>query len=185
MLHEEAHSRGKAARVFTVPTPEQWRALLPGHNSVAWNVWHIARGEDWGVNTMLRGHEQVLTRDGWDARMGVRRRDFGLGMTTAEVADLSAAIDLDALRGYYAAVTEETRRFAQVFDFDTLDEPVDLDACRALAPEGLGPDEPLRMHIARWTRRSYLNVMTLMDVYYHLDEADHMIRMLLPDRRFI
>ncbi len=33
MLHEEAHTRGKAVRVFTVPTPEQWRALLPGHNS--------------------------------------------------------------------------------------------------------------------------------------------------------
>jgi hypothetical protein len=31
---------------------------------------------------------------------------------------------------------------------------------------------------------SYLNVMTLMDVYYHVDEADHVVRMLMPERQF-
>ena len=34
------------------------------------------------------------------------------------------------------------------------------------------------------TKRGYVNVMTLMDVYYHLDEADHVVRMLMPDRQF-
>jgi hypothetical protein len=54
MLHEHAHSTGgKPRRVLAEPTPEQRRAVLPGHNSIAWIVWHIARGEDWGVNTML------------------------------------------------------------------------------------------------------------------------------------
>jgi hypothetical protein len=49
MLHEHAHSSGgKARRILTEPTPEQWRAVLPGHNSIAWIVWHIARGEEWG-----------------------------------------------------------------------------------------------------------------------------------------
>src|SRR5262245_29709828 len=106
ILHEEAHTRGAARSVFTVPTPEQWRAVLPGHNSIAWNVWHIAREEDWCV-AVLGGGEQLFTRDGWEARLGVDRRDFGLGMTAAEVADLSAAVDLEALRGYYDAVYAE------------------------------------------------------------------------------
>ncbi len=26
--------------------PEQWRVKFPGQNSIAWNIWHIARGED-------------------------------------------------------------------------------------------------------------------------------------------
>lgn len=30
MLLEEAHWTGKARRVFGVPTPAEWRAVLPG-----------------------------------------------------------------------------------------------------------------------------------------------------------
>ena len=82
---------GKAQRVFTVPTPEQWRATLPGHNSIAWCVWHAAHGKDWSI-AALRGDAKILTRDGWVA-----------------------------LRGYVDAVYAETRRFVQDFDFDTLD----------------------------------------------------------------
>lgn len=43
----------------------------------------------------------------------------------------------------------------------------------------------MRKHLESWTSaRQYLNVMALMDVYDHLDEADHVIRLLLPERRF-
>jgi hypothetical protein len=43
----------------------------------------------------------------------------------------------------------------------------------------------MRNHLASWTSaRQFLNIMALMDVYYHLDEADHVIRLLLPERRF-
>jgi hypothetical protein len=185
MLHEHAHFRGKAARVLEEPTPDQWRTMLPGHNSIAWIVWHVARGEDWAVTTMLQGTEQLLTRDGWDVSMNIARRDFGAGMTPAEVAELSARINLDALRGYYNAVAAETRRFVGDFDFDTLDEPLDLQGRLALAPEAVGPSESIRRLIERWTtKRPYLNVMTLIDMFHHFDEADHMCRLLMPDREF-
>ena len=112
LLHEEAHTWGMTRRLFSVPTPEQWRAVLPGHNSIAWCIWHIARGEDWGVAT-LRGEPQLLTREGWEARLGFAWPNFGMGMTAVDVARLSATIDLDALRAYYDAVYQETRRLAQ------------------------------------------------------------------------
>lgn len=182
MLHEEAHLTSKARRVFEVPTPEQWRAVLPGHNSIAWCVWHIAYGEDWGI-AALRGDETLMQRDGWEARLGVTWPTFGVGMTADEVAQLSTAIDLDALRDYYQAVYAETRRFAQDFDFDTLDSPLDPQLYRH-ALELLRGDEFMRTWLASWTPRDYLNIMALMDVYYHFDEADHMVRMLLPERRF-
>src|SRR5438105_4648479 len=156
MLHEEAHTRGKAVRVFEVPTPDQWRVVVPGHNSIAWNVWHIARGEDWAV-TVLRGGEQLLTRDGWDRRMGAMRRDFGAGMAAIAAAELSAAIDLDALHGYWHAVYEETRRFVHGFDFDSLAEPMGA-AAQCTAMDLLGPGgEPMRDSVERvWTtRRGY------------------------------
>src|SRR5579864_6201375 len=114
-LHRHTHGEGSrtARRVFYEATPVQQRMKLPGHNSIAWNMWHIARGEDWGVNAMLRGQEQVLTRDNWNPRLGISRLDFGAGMTEDEVADLGQNIDLDALSRYFAAVTAETRRFVE------------------------------------------------------------------------
>ena len=38
MLHDEAHTRGKAVRVFGVPSPEQWRNVLPGHHSISFST---------------------------------------------------------------------------------------------------------------------------------------------------
>src|SRR5215211_4308646 len=95
MLYREAHGEtpGTARRLLTEPTPAQLRATPPGHNSLAWIVWHLAREEDWVVQTLLRGAEQVLTRDGWAAKLGIARRDIGTGMTDAEVVELSARID--------------------------------------------------------------------------------------------
>ena len=185
MVHKEAHLWAKARRVMTVPTVEQWRAMLPGHNSIAWCVWHCAQTEDWGVSA-LRGDEMLVRRDGWEDRLGFAWPTFGMGMSTEDVERLSEAIDLDAVRGYYEAVYAETRRFARGFDFDTLETPLDPRVRRhALAL--VGGDEAMRAFIEgpEWLLpRTYLNVCALMDVYYHLDEAEHMLRMLLPDQRF-
>ena len=89
--------------MLNLPSPEQMRVKLPGHNSIAWIIWHIARGEDWGVNVMLRGEEQALTRDDWNRRLGIKRLDIGTGMKEDEVAELTAKIDLGALREYFDA----------------------------------------------------------------------------------
>jgi hypothetical protein len=78
----------------------------PGVNTVAWLLWHMARIEDVGVNRFVADRPQVL--EDWLASLGIARRDVGTGMNDAEVDDLSARIDLDALRGYWEAVTRRT-----------------------------------------------------------------------------
>jgi hypothetical protein len=183
MLHEEAHWTGKARRVFEIPTPDQWRAVLPGHNAIAWCVWHIASGEDWAIAT-LRGDQTLMQRDGWEGRLGFAWPTFGIQMTAEQAARVGETIDLDALRAYYRAVSEETRRFAQGgVDFDALDDH--RPGLYAHALDLMGGDAFLRTFLTGWTTAGhYLNIMTLMDVYYHFDEADHMMRMLLPERRF-
>ena len=79
----------------------------PGVNTVAWLLWHAARIEDVAVNRFLADRPQVLD-DGWLERLGVARRDVGTGMSDAEVDELSARIDLQALRGYWDAVSART-----------------------------------------------------------------------------
>jgi hypothetical protein len=182
LLHEEAHWTAKSRRIFEVPTPDQWRAVLPGHNSIAWCIWHLAYGEDWGI-AALRGDETLMRRDGWEERLEFAWPTFGVQMTADEAARVGAAIDLDALRAYYRAVYEETRRFAAGFDFDTLTMAVDP-AVYAHALDLLQGDAFMREALVSWTTGDYLNIMALMDVHYHLDEADHMVRLLLPERRF-
>ena len=165
-----------AYRVFYESSAEQLRTILPGHNSLAWIIWHIARGEDWGVNAMFRGEEQVLTRDGWIHRLGVPRQDFGNGMTEDEVTDLTRRIDLDALRGYFDAVTAESRRFFETLDFDRIDDPLDVQARQRPVPS---------VH-ARWQcgpggcrtdgEWALIDAMALSDVMMHVSEAQHVSR---------
>src|SRR5688572_32534121 len=108
-LHHANHFTGTAARTLGAAMVPHYRTVLPGHNSIAWLLWHIARGEDWAVQTILQGGEQLLTREGWGARMGTPHPGFGGGMSREAMVALSERIDLDALRGYYAAVAAATQ----------------------------------------------------------------------------
>jgi hypothetical protein len=79
-----------------------------GVNSIAWIVWHTARVEDVAVNLVVAAGRQVLD-DSWAARLAVDRRDVGVGMSEAEVAELSRRLDIAAARSYRSAVGRRTR----------------------------------------------------------------------------
>ena len=83
-------------------------------NSLAWILWHVARAEDIFVNTLIAGRPQVWD-DAWGKRLGVTRRDFGIGMTSAEVGELTRAIDPAAAREYRDAVGRRTREIVGAF----------------------------------------------------------------------
>ena len=83
-------------------------------NSLAWIMWHIARAEDIFVNTVVAGRSQVFD-DAWAKRLGISRRDFGIGMASPEVTDLTRAVDLAALREYRDAVGRRTREIVAGF----------------------------------------------------------------------
>ncbi|MBI3637557.1 MAG: DinB family protein [Candidatus Rokubacteria bacterium] len=104
-----------AERTFTGLTDEQMR-VRPREdlNSLAWLLWHIARAEDIFLNPVLAGRAQVFD-DAWQKRLGIARRDFGIGMTSAEVTELTRAIDLGAAREYRDAVGRRTREIVGGF----------------------------------------------------------------------
>src|SRR5438477_12475383 len=83
-------------------------------NTRAWLKWHIARAEYIMVHTILHGRDHVLD-DAWRKRLGVSRRDFGIGMTSPEVTELTRAVDLVALREYRDAVGRRTREIVGNF----------------------------------------------------------------------
>jgi hypothetical protein len=104
-----------AERAYGGVTDDQMR-VRPREdlNSLAWLMWHIARAEDIMVGTLIAGREQVCD-DAWRKRLNVPRRDFGIGMTSPEVSELTRAVDLGALREYRDAVGRRTREIVGNF----------------------------------------------------------------------
>ena len=126
----------QAERTFAGLTDAQMR-VRPREdlNSLAWLMWHIARAEDIMVNTILAGRSQVCD-DPWMKRLGITRRDFGIGMTSAEVAELTGQIDLGALREYRDAVGLRTREVVGGFKPQDWDGQVTAEAVGHAAAEG-------------------------------------------------
>jgi hypothetical protein len=77
---------------------------------------------------VLSGRAQVF-EDGWATRLGITRRDFGIGMTSAEVTELTRQIDVGALREYRDAVGRRTREIVGGFKSQDWDGQV----CRRTA----------------------------------------------------
>ena len=54
ILHRHSHGDDQptalAAQILAI-APDHMRIVPPGHNSIAWLIWHVARGEDWGVTS--------------------------------------------------------------------------------------------------------------------------------------
>ena len=102
----------------------------PGVNTVAWLLWHSARIEDVAVNRFLSDRPQVLAE--WLERLAVPRRDVGTGMSDAAVDELSARVDLQALKGYWDAVTARTLEVIETLRGSDLEAPVPAERVRSV-----------------------------------------------------
>jgi hypothetical protein len=166
-------------RVVAGLTDAQLRQCLDGHNSIVWLLWHIARVEDFIINTGIRGVPQVLDRDGWQGRLGGSRRDIGTGMSAEEVARFSGQVDVAVVRAYRAAVAQETRTALTAKDFEDLDKPVVGAGERALASGALGPGAEYVAENMRIRPRWFLLCFEgIGHSYEHLGEAEHIARLL-------
>src|SRR5438093_9937518 len=71
---------------------EMTRRVLPGVNPVGFIVWHMARSQDWAINTAIRNVPEVITRVPWrDAAVAIP--GIGTGFATAEVEAVVRSVD--------------------------------------------------------------------------------------------
>jgi hypothetical protein len=97
-----------------------------GANTIAWLVWHIARGQDAQV-AALAGTEQAWTADGWYDRFDLPfpAEALGYGMSRDDVGRVRASADL--LLGYLGAVHERTVAYLATLSPEDLETVVDAD----------------------------------------------------------
>ena len=163
-----------AERTLTGLSDEQMR-VRPREdlNSIAWLVWHIARGEDIMVNRVLGGRAQVFD-DAWLKRLGITRRDFGIGMTSAEVSDLTRQIDVGALREYRDAVGLRTREVVGAFKPTDWEGAIAAPAMEQAAAEGAFAANRAEGVVKAFTGRPRAMVLSGIALFHssgHLGEA--------------
>lgn len=96
----------------------------PEANSIAWLIWHTARGQDAQI-AQAAGTEQVWSSQGWVDRFGLDLDpdDTGYGQTSEQVAKVRVPADL--LAGYLRATHEATVAYLRGVTEPDLDEVID------------------------------------------------------------
>jgi len=119
--HAAVESRFEQSVVAAVPA-ERWRDPAGvGGSSIAFLAFHTAYHEDLAVNGVLRGVPPVL--DAHRAALGLDGAPRSLGLAEAEPEDLTAVLDLAALRSYGRAVHDATAAHLATLDPATLGAP--------------------------------------------------------------
>ena len=175
-VHSAAVGGNKASlaeRTFGGLTDDQMR-VRPREdlNSLAWLMWHIARAEDIMTNIIVNGRDQVFD-DGWMPRLKITRRDFGIGMSKPDVSDLSAKIDLAALRDYRDAVGRRTQEIVRAYsdkDWEGNLEAASIQKAGALGCFG-DRTEALVKGFAGRPRRAVLAGIVVMHPALHMGEG--------------
>ena len=175
-VHSVAVGGNKASmaeRTFGGLTDDQMR-VRPREdlNSLAWLMWHIARAEDIMANLIVNGRDQVFD-DGWLARLKIARRDFGIGMTKPEVTELSAAVDIAALRDYRDAVGRRTREIVGAYgqqDWEGAIEAAAVERAGALGCFGERTEALAKAFTGR-PRRAVLTGIVVIHSAMHIGEG--------------
>ena len=117
---------------------EQQMRIIPRNldHSIVWVLWHMTRIEDATMNLLVAGSPQVLLRENWLERMEIPVRDTGNGMDPDGVADLSAAINIPALRAYRLSVGGRTRAIVNHLQPQELRQKVDPARLGHMTDEG-------------------------------------------------
>ena len=145
----------------------------PRVNSIAWNLWHMTRVEDAGLNRFVVDRAQVLDEGSWMERMDYPLRHHGSEMALAEVDELSQRIDLSALYEYSQAVQVRTREIINTLDPRDLDAQMSEDRLRKIViDEGLAhvDAEGFIKNYLGWTKGKCLMNFGLTHPYQHLGE---------------
>ena len=117
----EIHAVTHAGMVSSSPRPTFYDELLDGltdedyhimptekDETIAWQIWHIARIEDLVGNLLIAEQDQVFN-DEWMSRLNVTVRDTGNAMTDEQIIDFSRQVSKRELIEYRNTVGCRTR----------------------------------------------------------------------------
>lgn len=155
--------------------PEEQVRRIPRNcdHSVAWLIWHIARCEDITMNLLVAGSPQILHRDNWLEQIKITVYDTGNAMDEKGVADLSNAIDIEALRAYRLAVGRRTREIVKQLQPEELKQKVEPSRLQQVRDEGAVVEAASGI-VDYWGKRNTAGLLLMPATRHnlvHLNEA--------------
>jgi hypothetical protein len=178
MLHSmemaQTESWSYEDEIFENLTEEGMRRIPKNcEHSVAWNLWHIARIEDVTMNLLVAGELQIFHRGNWQERMKVSVRHSGNAMDMGGVADLSARMDIQALRAYRMTVGRKTREVVKGLQPEELKQAVQPSRIQQVADQGAVLPAAQGI-IDYWSKRNIAGLLLMPPTrhcFVHLNEA--------------
>jgi hypothetical protein len=99
----------------------RWRERAgAGGSSIAWLVLHTAWHEDLAMRAAVQGDHPLMAT--WRANLGLQKAAPADGLGEAEQEDVTAAVDLEALGAYAAAVHDGTTDWLVSADLTAFDD---------------------------------------------------------------
>jgi hypothetical protein len=81
-------------------TDELVTRVVPHTNLLAFDLWHIARTQDWALQTLVRGVPELIDEAQWQGRGALATHGLGVGMTEPQADALAHRLRLEDLLAY-------------------------------------------------------------------------------------
>ena len=155
---------------------------IPGVNAIGFILWHMARSQDWGVNTAIRDEPEVITREPW-LQSPIAVPGIGTGFDAEQAIEVAHRVDRDTILRYADAVHSDISSWLRTQRPSVLDEIPDAGAHDARHPEyqtagfraemDSGPEHDdaagRRGGLPAWV---YLTSVAVTHLHRHLGEVD-------------
>lgn len=73
---------------------------LPNTNLLAFDLWHVARAQDWALQTLVRGVPELIDEPRWQGRGALATHGIGVGLSEAQADDLARTLALADILAY-------------------------------------------------------------------------------------
>lgn len=82
-------------------TPDELTTrVLPHTNLLAFDLWHVARAQDWALQTLVRGVPEVIDDPRWQGRGRMVTHGIGVGLSAAQADELARSLALADILEY-------------------------------------------------------------------------------------
>ncbi|HEY9075815.1 MAG TPA: DinB family protein [Anaerolineaceae bacterium] len=145
-------------------------------HSYAWIFWHLARCEDITMSLLIAGEPQVLYAENWLERTRSPFPHTGNAMDVPAVRDFSAQVDVEAVRGYYQAVSLHTLGIFQRLTLPDFKQKVNPARMAVIRAQGDLPEAATEVY-DYWSRQSFAGLLLMPATRHHVVHMNEAMRM--------
>jgi hypothetical protein len=122
-------------------TDDEWTTrALPETNVLGFDLWHVARTQDWALQTMIRGVPEIITEGRWASNGTLTTPGIGVGMTREQADQLAHGVHKASVLAYCDAIHQTILAWLNSIEDGVLDTAPDIMAHYDLHPEYLTPE---------------------------------------------